>query len=86
MKAPFVTLILLSDYRFGDINYFLSLFLEFLPLIGVGGFGYLKDIFAGDLRWSFEEGIKNFAEFNPLLFISGKELFEISAPPFYEEY
>jgi hypothetical protein len=51
----------------------------------VGGFDYLETIFAGDLRFNFEEGMKNFAEFNPFWFISGRELFEISALPFFEE-
>jgi hypothetical protein len=29
--------------------------------------------------------MKNFAEFKPLLFIRGRELFEISALPFFED-
>lgn len=51
---PILEAILLSDYRFGDcIIYYLSFFLEFFPLLGVGGFegfDYLYDIFPGDLR------------------------------------
>jgi hypothetical protein len=66
LKPPLDTIILLTDYRLGDMIYYLWLFLEFFPLLGVGGFDYLKDIFAGDLRRNIEEGIKNFAElFNP---------------------
>ena len=83
LNSPFYTITF--DYRNGDPIYYLSFCLEFYPLLGVGGFDYLKDNFAGDLRWTFEEGMKNFAEFKPLLFIRGRELFEISALPFFED-
>ena len=83
LNSPFD--IITFDYRNGDPIYYLSFCLEFYPLLGVGGFDYLKDNFAGDLRCTFEEGMKNFAEFNPLWFIRGRELFEISALPFFED-
>ncbi len=83
LDAPFAFYPDILSFKFC----YLSLFLEFFPLFGVGGFysfDYFIDIFPGDLRSIWVVGMKCLVAFKPLVVIRGSELVETRRPSFEE--
>ena len=85
LTADFIPLLGIMSENLSDYLLFcyLSLFLEFLPLFGVGGIEYcclLFDILPGDFRTPEFVGMKYFAALIFLLLIRGSEFVEVRAP------